>query len=391
MRVLVLGGYGLVGLEIVRALREGGLDVAGFGRSVALGKRLTPGIAWLGGDLAQFTRPQDWAVSLEGIDAVVNASGALQDSFKDRLAVSQDASISALIAACEAAGIKKFVQISAPGAEPGASTAFLRTKASADAALRASKLDWTILKPGLVISGNSYGGTTLLRMLAAFPLVQPLVLGGARIQTVAGSDVGAAVLAVLTGGAPARHDYDLVEDQAHELRAVVEAIRLWVGREPAGCEAALPRWMGVCVAMLADAAGWLGWRSPLRSTALKVLAADVLGDPRPWTEVTGRRLKSLEETLRALPSSLQERVFGRAQLVFPVLVVTLAGFFLASGAIGWAQRDQAAAVLEGTIAAGNAGRLVGAGAALDLLIGIGLLVRRWTRRAAWGGILLSAA
>lgn len=388
MRVLVLGGYGLIGLEIVRALGRAGHEVIGFGRSEATGRRLAPDVAWRTGDLRRLTRAEDWAGRLAGIDAVVNAAGALQDGPRDDLKAVHDTAIRALVTACERQGVTRFVQVSAPGAVAEARTAFLATKAAGDAAVRASALTWTVLKPGLVIAAGAYGGTTLLRMLAAFPVVQPIVLAEARVQTVAGSDVAEAVRAVLASEVPARRDYELVEDKVHSLGDVVAAVRRWTGRAPAK-QIALPRWLGFAMARGADVAGWFGWRSPLRTTALKSLADGVTADAGPWRAAGGFPLKSLEQTLRALPATAQERTFGRAQLVFPVLVLTLAGFWLASGLIGLWQREAAESVLAGRTGQPMAQALVGAGIVADLLVGVGLLFRNWVRRAAWAAILVS--
>src|SRR6185436_19870528 len=206
---------GLIGAEVVRRLRADGVNVVGFGRSVAKGRRLFPEMDWRAGDLRTLTTADDWAPLLASIDAVVNASGALQDGAKDTLALSHDQSIRSCIDACVRAGVRKFVQISAPGAVADATTAFMRTKANADAALRASGLNWTILKPGLVISAYAYGGTALIRMLAAFPWVQPLTSSQARLQTVAAGDVAEAVALALTTERMARLDVDLVEGQSH--------------------------------------------------------------------------------------------------------------------------------------------------------------------------------
>ena len=389
MRVLVVGGYGLVGLEIIRALQRAGHEVVGFGRSPETGRRIAPDIRWNHGDMRRMQAAADWAPNLSGIDAVVNAAGALQDGAKDDLGLVQDGAIRALIAACEAQGVKQFVQISAPGAVAGARTAFLSTKAAGDAALRASRLDWTILKPGLVISAGAYGATGLLRMLAATPLVQPIALAEARVQTVAGRDVGEAVRAVLAGDVASRRDYDLVEDDTHTLEGMLKAVRRWAGRDDALAVWRAPRWMAFTLGWFADVAGLMGWRSPLRTTALRSLADGVTGDAKPWREAGGFRLTPLEETLRALPSTMQERVFGRAQLVFPFLLLTLAGFWLASGVIGFVRREEAEAVSAARVGEDMAQWFVAAGIVLDLAVGWGLLWRKWVRRAAWGSILVS--
>lgn len=391
MRVLVLGGYGLIGLEIVRALYAAGHEVVVLGRSAASGKRLFPVVPWLGADIAGLTRPDAWAGLVAGFDAVINASGALQDGAKDNLARVQDEAIRALITACEQAGVSRFVQISAPGAEPRASTAFLRTKAAADAALRASSLEWTILKPGLVVSAGAYGGMALVRMLAAFPVVQPLVLADARIQTVAASDVARAVLAVLAGEVAPRGDYELVEDGTHSLAELTAAFRVWSGRQPARSVWRLPRWLGGAIAWGADMAGWLGWRSPLRTTALKSLDDGVTGDAAAWKAAGGFRLNSLSQTLAALPSTMQERVFGRAQLVYPVALLTLAVFWIVSGVVGFVRLDAAAGMIAGQVGDGLARMLTIGGGLADIAIGCGLLYRPTVRAAAWASVGLSAA
>ena len=184
--------------------------------------------------------PKPGRRTLRGIDAVVNASGALQTGARDRLADSQGRAITALIAACEAAGVRRFVQISAPGANPQASTAFMRTKAAADARLKASSLDWTILRPGLVIGRDAYGGTALIRALAAFPLIVPLVRPCGQIQTVAMDEVARLAAIAAAGEIGPRIDLDLVEARPHELREIVLAHRAWLGLAPPRAVAALP-------------------------------------------------------------------------------------------------------------------------------------------------------
>lgn len=389
MRVLVLGAYGLIGSDVVRRLRADGLTVVGFGRSAAKGKRLAPNIEWVGADLATLTQPEHWTPYLRGVDAVVNASGALQDGAIDRLEAAQHEAIVALVNACAKAGVRRYIQISVPGAAPDARTAFMHTKGKADAALRASSLEWTILKPGLVISAYAYGGTALLRMLAAFPVVQPLMLPDARLQTVAASDVADAVAIAITTERLVRRDVDLVEPTPHTLAETISVFRSWLGFPPAQFTFSAPALLGALLGCCADVAGWLGWRSPLRTTALKVLDGNVLGDTDQGQQALGRPLKTLAESLDALPATLQERVFARAQLAFPLLILSLAIFWVASGAIALVEANAAAAVLRGTVLDELAMTLVIGGALLDVAIGIALCFRKTARRAALSAITVS--
>jgi hypothetical protein len=201
---------------------------------------------------------------------------------------------------------------------------------------------------------------------------------------VAAADVAAAACAALAAGAPVRIAADLVEADAHALEDVVARMRAWLGFAPARAVVRLPSWLGAVLARVGDLAGWLGWRAPLRTTALRVLGDDVVGTP-------ARPARSLDATLAGLPATAQERVYARAMLALPAMVVTLALFWLASGAIALWRTDAAAAVLDGTALAAIARPLVLAGAGVDIAIGCALLVRPWTQAAAVAAIVVSAA
>ena len=324
------------------------------------------------------------------MDVIVNASGALQDAPGTRLALVQHQAISACVHAAERNGVTRFVQISAAGASVKASTAFLRTKAQADAALRASTLAWTIFRPGLVIGNNAYGGTALLRMLAGLPGVQLLALADARVQTLAMQDLVQAVLMAATNQIQGGREYDLVESESHTLSEIVTRLRAHLGFGPPVAELRLPLWVGRLVARIADLAGWLGWRSPLRSTALATLGEGVRGDATAWEADSGMRLAPLQQTLARLPATAQERTYARVLLALPVLVVTLAVFWIGTGIIALLRIDEAAAYLDGIVTATTARTLVSAGAGIDIAIGCALLVRPWARAAATASAALAA-
>lgn len=387
---LILGAYGLIGREIASACLAAGHRVIGLGRSPETGRRLLPDAEWIGLDLNHALSPADWLPHLAGVDAVINASGALQSGGRDDLAKIQRDAITALIAACESAGVETFVQISAPGAQPDASTEFMTTKGEADAALRASRLDWVILKPGLVIAPTAYGGTSLLRILAAVPFVQPVTLADAPVQTVAVADVAAAALRATTDPTLSRQDFDLVEPEPHTLADIILAFRKWLGFAPAPV-VRVPMALGRQIARLADIAGRLGWRPPLRSTTLAVLEAGVTADPEPWRRATGETLSSLADTLRRIPSTRQERQYARIQLLFPLIAVAFALFWIVSGAIGLWRLDAAAAIVAPALGTPLATASVVIGALADIAIGLGLLVRRTFQPACMAAIVMSLA
>ena len=388
MRVLVLGGNGLIGAALSKRLLDDGVGVTGLARSAHPGAALSTRAQWISADISKLQKKEDWTPYLSGIDVVVNAAGVLQNGLADNVKAVQHTAISALIGACEDADVKRFIQISAPGVSESAETEFYRTKAAADARLKASDLQWTIFKPGLVIAPHAYGGTSLIRMLAAMPVLQPMVLSGVPIQTVAIDDVAEAVSEAVSG-ALIKEEIDLVETTSRPLADVVVQFRAWLGFGAPRAIVNLPRWFGRFVAVFADLAGWLGWRSALRSTSLAVLSSGVTGDATDWSKHAKKPAKSLEETLDALPSTVQERIYARAMLAFPLALIVLAVFWIVSGVIGFLEFDRAMQALPQTLNAGLARAAVTMGSIADILIGAALLFRPATRLACFASIALS--
>ena len=191
MRIVVIGAYGLIGGCVASRLVRDGHEVVGVGRDLAPAQRRFPTLDWVRADL-RTTSTEGWETILAGADAVVNCAGALQDSPRDDLSAVHEAAVTKLTAACLAVGVPRFVQISAVGVDRGQS-AFGRTKLAADEALSRSSLAWVVLRPGLVLAPTAYGGSALLRGLAAFPAVIPALAPHAVVQTVSADDVAEAV------------------------------------------------------------------------------------------------------------------------------------------------------------------------------------------------------
>lgn len=389
MRILVLGGYGLIGSAIIRRLIHDGHDVVGLGRSPGTGERLIPQAQWIGADISRLLCADDWAPHLQGMDAVINASGALQDGGRDRLKAVQQNAIMALIDACEAAHIEKFVQISAAGASSDATTDFMRSKAAADAYLKRSALNWTLLRPGLIIARAAYGGTTLIRALSALPGFNVDMVNDSPIQTVSVDDVAEAVSASLSSPAASCAEFDLVELKPHILADIVGAYRHWLGYAKPGLSFKPPRWCAGLAGRLADIGGWLGWRLPLRTTALKVLQAGVSGDGADAERLLGRSALDLHTTLMTMPSNVQDRWHARLTLLYPLILLGLSAFWIASGVIGVISREAAALTLAGTPVESVAPVLVIGGAIADIALGLLLLWRRTSRLAAKGMMALT--
>ena len=241
-----------------------------------------------------------------------------------------------------------------------------------------------------MLAHHSYGGTTMLRMLAAFPVIQPIALPKAEIQTVALDDVAEAVSAALAGHIPDGFVGDLVENETHSLRELVVSVRQWLGFTPARHEIMIPELLTRAASKFADGLGRLGWRSPLRSTAVKVLADGVTGVPADLSKFGVPPTKSMAQTLASMPARVEDRLFARMALLTPILMVTLIAFWFLSGVIGFISVNSAALVLE-NVGWPHAFAIASVlfWAVVDVAIAFGLAYRPYAKTACWCAIGVS--
>src|SRR5690606_19488801 len=94
-----------------------------------------PNVRWIRLDIAQMTSPGAWRPHLEGVEAVVNCAGVLQDGAGDDTRGVHVDGIAELYRACEEAGIRRVVHLSAIGADREALSPFSATKKEGEQAL----------------------------------------------------------------------------------------------------------------------------------------------------------------------------------------------------------------------------------------------------------------
>ncbi len=164
MRVVIAGGHGKIALILERMLAQRGDSVAGFIRNPDQSTDLVgAGAEPLVVDLEKAS-VDEVAGHLRGADAVVFAAGAGPGSGAARKeTVDRDAAV-LLADAAEAAGVGRYVMVSAMAADPQATAedevfqAYLRAKGAADEAIRArTALSATIVRPGMLTNEPGTG------------------------------------------------------------------------------------------------------------------------------------------------------------------------------------------------------------------------------------------
>lgn len=317
------------------------------------------------------TRAEVWLPRLADIDVVINAVGILAEekgmSFD---AIHRDAPI-ALFDACERAGVKHVIQISALGGNSGnAPTPYMRSKREADAHLMASGLSWSVLRPSLVV-GLDGASSRFFRTLASLPLIGLPGKGQQRLQPVHVADVCAAVLRLLEPNAPARQVIDVVGPKEMTYRDMLSAYRQAMHmREPIW----LPIPIGV-MRMAARVAAWLPQRVFAPDT-LRMLEENNVGDPKALTNLLGRSSKDVSLWFAgAAPDMLRAQAL--MAWILPTMRVALAIVWIVTGllSLGIFSVDQSLDLLKAVGLQGTAAMAALMGAALlDIGLGIATLV-----------------
>jgi uncharacterized protein YbjT (DUF2867 family) len=191
--ILVLGASGLIGRFVTDDLRARDFQVVGVARRFSASQQVSAldlELPILSMDSATLAR----LIGDHAIDVVVNCLGVLQDGpGSDTRAVHRDFVGQLLQAIRDSGRAIRLIHISIPGAADEDRTAFSRTKREAERLIAASNVPYAILRPGFVIAPSAYGGSAMLRALAALPMDLPTIEAATPFQPVAVEDISVTI------------------------------------------------------------------------------------------------------------------------------------------------------------------------------------------------------
>jgi nucleoside-diphosphate-sugar epimerase len=165
MDVVIAGGHGKIGLQLGELLAERGDRVRGLIRKPEQADDLLArGVEPI---LCDLEAESDVAAKVSGADAIVFAAGAGPGSGAERKWTLDYGGAAKLIEAARAEDVRRYVIVSSMGADSppaedgGVFGEYLRAKAKADRELRASGLDYTIVRPGSLTDEPPIGRVTV--------------------------------------------------------------------------------------------------------------------------------------------------------------------------------------------------------------------------------------
>jgi len=226
VNICVLGGTGFVGTELVTRLVHAGHWVRVPTRSLARADRLRVL------DTAELRPvnvhdPRVLSQLFADCAVVINLIGILNEHGRDTFESVHAALAGKVMSAARATGVRRVLHMSSLGAAEDAPSRYLRSKAAAEAAVRALPHPEqvhpavTIFRPSVIFGAgdsltNRFAG--LLRLSAG---ILPLARAGARFAPISVLDVAAAFVRALDRAASAGATYELCGPEVLTLEEIV--------------------------------------------------------------------------------------------------------------------------------------------------------------------------
>ncbi len=273
-KILLIGGTGFVGTAIARQLATQGHILRFATRRRDRAKHL---ITLPTAEVveANVHDPRVLEKLMRDQDVVISLVGILRGNFMRAHAELPEK----IAAAAKATGVRRIVHISALGAAADAPSAYLRSKAAGEEALKRSGLDVTILQPSVIFGQGDSFLTLFSRIQACVPIL-PLACPSASFQPVWVEDVAAAVVHSLAKTESIGQTYELAGPRIYTLKALVA----YAGAV-AGHRAAI-----------------IGLPAPL--SYLQALAMEIIGGPMTRDNYYSMQKPNVSTQIPALPFGL---------------------------------------------------------------------------------------
>ena len=232
--ILLIGGNGFVGRVLAAQLQSAGYSVLIPTSHLAAGRelRLLPKVYLEEADIHEFDELQDLCsrVSLSG--AVINLVGVLHDKpaqpYGNIFKAAHVDLPKNIITAMQMHGLKRYLHMSALGANSNGPSMYQRSKGDGEAAVKASSLDWTIFRPSVIFGAQDQFINLFAKLTKLFP-VMPLANHGAQFQPVSVDDVATAFVSALKMPITIHQTYDLVGPTVYTMKEIVELAKHKVG------------------------------------------------------------------------------------------------------------------------------------------------------------------
>jgi nucleoside-diphosphate-sugar epimerase len=187
MKVAITGGTGFIGRHLARDLVSRGHEVILIARGQY--KRNTQPVEGTSLLSLDTNDTENLTRAFDGCDAVVHCAGTSVEDSKQTFHRLHVEGTRSAVNACEQARVKKFVLVSYLNVRPNVKSEYHTTKWQAEEIVRASKLNFTILKAGLVYGPGDHLLNNLSNLFRRMPVFAAVGLKEKTVRLVAVEDL----------------------------------------------------------------------------------------------------------------------------------------------------------------------------------------------------------
>jgi len=212
--ILVTGATGNNGTEIVKRLTARNVQVRAMVRDRNRASKIAiPNVELVEGD---FDRPQTLLGALAGVDRAFLLTNSTERAQAQQLA---------FVDAARQSGVKHIVKLSQFAADAHSPVRFLRYHAAVEAAIQASGMAYTFLRPNLFMQGLLNLRSTITDQNAFY-----VAAGDAKVSVVDVRDIAEVAVAALTEAGHERKIYDLTGPQALTHTEIADRLSAAINR-----------------------------------------------------------------------------------------------------------------------------------------------------------------
>jgi uncharacterized protein YbjT (DUF2867 family) len=394
--IAVLGASGLIGEALCRFLSDRGHDVVPMAREFTPTQRAAFADRLMTCPIVE-TDGQGLGLALAAAraDIVVNCVGVLQDAPGSKASDTHQGFAGRLVHAVR--GLRAdpliLVHVSIPGRPEDDLTEFSRGKRAAEETIATSGLPYAILRPGFVVADAAYGGSALMRSLAVLPVDLPDDLARRPFAVTDVEDIGRTVAFLADEWKAGRREWRSTWDVMADGSSTVGDVLSGLSERLAGPTRRyrVPGWLLSAGSRMGDLVSRLGWKPPVRTTALAEMRRGVAGNPAAWRKATGIEPRPGAAVLRSVSATVQEGWFARMYLLKALTIGMLSVFWILSGAIAIsvAFGDAVGILLAHGFDETLAKAITVGSSLMDISVGVLVANRRTCRLGLFAGIAVS--
>lgn len=288
MKVAITGGTGYVGPAVVEETLAAGHEVVALEHRRRLEVPDHPRLRRVKGSVDD---EASLRAAFAECDAVIHLVAILRERKGATFQAVHVEGTRRVVAAAKAAGVRRFVLMSANGVDLGVETPYFRTKREMERLVKEAGFDWTILRPSY-IAGAREGGfdAQFARIVDLAPILPAFDGGRFEIQPVSRRNIAQAFVRALTTPAAIGRTYVLAGPERFTWReylrrlARVRRRRRWI--------MPVPRWLILPISRLRVL--------PADHDTLVMLMAGNVGDPEPARKDLGLELERWEDAVAGL-------------------------------------------------------------------------------------------